>query len=182
MSVEARTQIQRAPIALPTVHSDLVRRQMRLAWWLLLPSLLVVALVALVPLLQTIYQSLTNERLASARAVQFVGLKNYADLLTDDAFRHSIWVTILFGILSSTLFFYRQDMILAVALLGPLYIAAIGGKRGQHALLLIAAIHSLVLFEIMDLHAPRDGAAAVRSLVRAFWDGLKPPAPGADPP
>jgi trehalose/maltose transport system permease protein len=100
MSVEARTQIQRAPIALPTVHSDLVRRQMRLAWWLLLPSLLVVALVALVPLLQTFYQSLTNERLASARAVQFVGLKNYADLLVDDAFRHSIGVTVLFTILT----------------------------------------------------------------------------------
>jgi trehalose/maltose transport system permease protein len=100
MSVEAQTQIQRAPVALPVVHSDLVRRQMRLAWWLLSPSLLVVALVALIPLLQTIYQSFTNERLASARAVSFVGLKNYADLLTDDAFRHSIWITFLFTVLT----------------------------------------------------------------------------------
>ena len=72
MSVEARTQIQRVPVALPVVHSDLVRRQMRLAWWLLLPSLLVVALVALVPLAQTVYESFTNERLASNRAAQFV--------------------------------------------------------------------------------------------------------------
>src|ERR1051326_4001385 len=100
MSVEAQTQIQRAPVALPVVHSDLVRRQMRLAWWLLSPSLLVVALVALIPLLQTIYQSFTNERLASARAVSYVGLKNYADLLTDDAFRHSIWITFLFTVLT----------------------------------------------------------------------------------
>src|SRR5207248_3342331 len=96
MSVEARAQVRRAPVAAPVVHSDLVRRQMRLAWWLLLPSLLVVALVALIPLLQTIYQSFTNERLASARAIQFVGLKNYTDLLVDDAFRHSIWITVLF--------------------------------------------------------------------------------------
>jgi trehalose/maltose transport system permease protein len=103
MSVEARTQARAAPVTAPAVHSDLVRRQTRLAWWLLLPSLLVVALVALVPLLQTIYQSFTNERLASGRAVQFVGLKNYVDLVQDDAFRHAIWITILFTIL--TVFF-----------------------------------------------------------------------------
>ena len=100
MSVEARTQPRATPVAVPAVHSDLVRRQTRLAWWLLLPSLLVVALVALVPLVQTIYQSLTNERLASARPVQFVGLKNYLDLASDGAFLHSIWVTILFTILT----------------------------------------------------------------------------------
>jgi trehalose/maltose transport system permease protein len=98
--VEARTQVQAAPIALPQVHSVLVRRQMRLAWWLLLPSLLVVTIVAFIPLLQTVYTSFTNERLASARPVMFVGLKNYADLLTDDAFRHSILVTVLFTIIT----------------------------------------------------------------------------------
>jgi trehalose/maltose transport system permease protein len=100
MSVEARAQVRRAPVAVPVVHSDLVRRQMRLAWWLLLPSLLVVALVALIPLLQTFYQSLTNERLASARPSQFVGLKNYIDLAGDDAFRHAIFVTVLFTVVA----------------------------------------------------------------------------------
>ena len=53
MSVQAPAQAQPVPVALPVVHSELVRRQTRLAWWLLLPSLLVVALVALVPLAQT---------------------------------------------------------------------------------------------------------------------------------
>ena len=102
MSVEARTQLRTAPIVVPTVHSDLVRRQIRLSYWLLLPSLLVVGLVALVPLVQTIVQSFTNARLASARPVQFIGLKNYLDLLTDDAFRHAIWVTVLFTLLTVT--------------------------------------------------------------------------------
>ncbi|MBV9547619.1 MAG: sugar ABC transporter permease [Chloroflexi bacterium] len=100
MSVEARSQPRVAPVAVPAGHSDLVKRQARLAWWLLLPSLLVVALVALVPLLQTIYQSLTNERLASGKAVQFVGLKNYIDLAQDEAFRHAIWITILFTVMT----------------------------------------------------------------------------------
>lgn len=73
---------------------------MQLAWWLLLPSLLVVALVALVPLLQTFQASFTNERLASNRPVDFVGLRNYANLVTDAQFLNSIRVTVLFSIVT----------------------------------------------------------------------------------
>ncbi|HEY3057892.1 MAG TPA: sugar ABC transporter permease [Chloroflexota bacterium] len=67
---------------------------------LLAPSLLVVVLVAIVPLLQTIYQSLTDARLASTRPVQFIALRNFADLLTDAQFLNSIKVTVLFTILT----------------------------------------------------------------------------------
>src|SRR5215216_7491156 len=102
MSVEAHTRARPAAIATPRVSSDLVRRQTRLAWMLLAPSLLVVVLVAIVPLLQTIYQSLTDARLASARPVQFIGLRNYTDLLTDAQFLNSIKVTVLFTILTVT--------------------------------------------------------------------------------
>jgi AcrR family transcriptional regulator len=42
------------------------------------------------------------------------------------------------------------------------------------AMLLFAAIHSLVLFELMHIHPPRDGANAVRAMVAALWDGLAP--------
>jgi trehalose/maltose transport system permease protein len=100
MSVEARTQARAGPLAVPAGHSDLVKRQARLAWWLLLPSLLVVAVVALIPLLQTFYLSLTNERMASARQTQFVGLKNYGDLLQDDQFLHAVGVTLLFTVMT----------------------------------------------------------------------------------
>jgi len=47
------------------------------------------------------------------------------------------------------------------------------------ALLLIGAVHSLVLFEIMSLHAPRQGPASVRAIVDALWEGLKPSSSGA---
>ena len=50
---------------------------------------------------------------------------------------------------------------------------------GGAALLLVAAVHSLALFEIMALHAPQDGEAGVRAVINAFWEGLKPPADGA---
>jgi AcrR family transcriptional regulator len=51
---------------------------------------------------------------------------------------------------------------------------------GGAALLLISAVHSLVLFEIMALHAPRDGQASVAAIVNALWEGLKPGAKSDD--
>jgi len=80
---------------------------------LLAPSLLVVFLVAIVPLLQTIYQSLTDARLASARPVQFIGLRNYTDLLTDGQFLNAIRVTVLFTVLTVA-FEFVLGMIIAL--------------------------------------------------------------------
>ncbi len=68
----------------------------RLAWFLLTPTILLIAFVALWPLVQTIYQSFTDARLASGVAPKFVGLRNYQDLLQDTAFRTSIWTTVKF--------------------------------------------------------------------------------------
>jgi trehalose/maltose transport system permease protein len=103
MSVRAETQVRTAPVAVPQVHSKLVQAQTRLAWILLAPSLLVVGLVALIPLAQTIWQSLTNARLASERPVMFVGLDNYVNVLTDPDFRWAVWITVQFSIV--TVFF-----------------------------------------------------------------------------
>ena len=103
MSVRAETRVQPAPVAVPQVHSKLVQAQTRLAWILLAPSLIVVALIALIPLMQTFWQSLTNARLASDRPVMFVGLTNYINLLTDSDFRWTIWITVQFTVV--TVFF-----------------------------------------------------------------------------
>lgn len=81
----------------------LEERKGRIGWVFLTPTLLVVAFVALWPLLQTIYQSFTDARLASAKPVHFVGLKNYGFLIKDAAFGHSIVVTVEFTII--TVFF-----------------------------------------------------------------------------
>jgi len=50
------------------------------------------------------------------------------------------WATVLFGLLLVALYFYRQNMILAVVVLAPLYIAAIGKKRWLHTAVLIAVM------------------------------------------
>jgi trehalose/maltose transport system permease protein len=76
-------------------------RQVRLAWIMLTPALLVVGFVAIYPLGLTVYQSFTNEQfLAGLEPTKWVGLKNYSDLLHDTIFRHSIWVTVKFTVIT----------------------------------------------------------------------------------
>jgi trehalose/maltose transport system permease protein len=94
----AEGEVQTAPRR--RVHSQLAQRQARLAWLLLLPTLAIVAFIAAYPLGRTIYDSLTDARLGSTRAIHFVGLRNYQDLLRDTLFRHSIWVTVKFAVIT----------------------------------------------------------------------------------
>lgn len=53
----------------------------RSAWNLLLPTIIVLVLVAARPLEKTFISSLTDERFASSQTVHFVGFQNYAQLL-----------------------------------------------------------------------------------------------------
>src|ERR671939_302296 len=112
MSVRAAAQARPAAVTAGG-RSELARRQTRLAWILLIPSLVIVALVALVPLLQTIYQSFTDARLASQRPVQFVGLANYSDLIQDPNWWHSVLVTVEFAVLT-VVFEFVLGMIIAL--------------------------------------------------------------------
>ena len=91
----------------------LQRRQTRLAWLMLVPALLVVALVAIFPLARTIYQSFTNQQFLALEPTKWIGFKNYRDLWQDSQFRHSIWVTIKFTLI--TVFFeFVLGMIIAL--------------------------------------------------------------------
>jgi len=62
--------------------SELALREERTAWLLLVPSLLVLLVIALYPLGQVFVSSFTNARFASDQPSQFVGLQNYTDLLS----------------------------------------------------------------------------------------------------
>ncbi|HEU5326512.1 MAG TPA: sugar ABC transporter permease [Thermomicrobiales bacterium] len=76
------------------------QRKTRLAWIFLAPSLLMIAIVAIWPLLQTLYQSFTDAILASPQPVHFVGLDNYKRLVQDLAFRDSIATTVRFTVIT----------------------------------------------------------------------------------
>ena len=94
-------------------RSRLTALQTRTAWLLLIPTLLIVVLVAMIPLIQTVYLSFTNDRLADLSPPQWIGLQNYRDLLHDQKFRDSIWVTVKFTVL--TIFFeFILGMVIAL--------------------------------------------------------------------
>jgi trehalose/maltose transport system permease protein len=80
--------------------SALQRKQTRLAWLMLAPALLVVAFVAFYPLGQTVYQSFTNQQFLVLEPTKWVGLANYRKLVHDEAFRHSIVVTVKFTVVT----------------------------------------------------------------------------------
>src|SRR5690606_6039013 len=72
----------------------------RFAWALVLPSLLVVAIVAFYPLYRTFRLSFTNARLGSLEEPRWLGLLNYEYLFNDDLFRSALWQTTIFTVFS----------------------------------------------------------------------------------
>jgi trehalose/maltose transport system permease protein len=80
--------------------SAIGRQQERLGWMLVVPSVLIVLLVAVYPLIRTFYLSFTNERLGSVRPTRWVGWDNYTRLFDDSLFRHSMINTIEFTVIS----------------------------------------------------------------------------------
>jgi trehalose/maltose transport system permease protein len=89
-----------APVPRRRRGTKLQRRQTRIAWILLIPSLAVVCFVALFPLGRTIYQSFTNQEfLAGLEPTKRVGFDNYFGpngIIHDSFFKDSIIVTVKF--------------------------------------------------------------------------------------
>ena len=86
---EAQAKFKDAPM------SSWARARERLAWVLVFPSLLVVAVVALYPLFESVRLSFTNARFGSARAYEYIGFRNYERLFNDSAFRNALKNTIV---------------------------------------------------------------------------------------
>jgi trehalose/maltose transport system permease protein len=63
-------------------QSELANKEERLAYLLLVPTFLILFLIALYPLASVFYNSMTNRVFASAQPVEFVGFENYARLLS----------------------------------------------------------------------------------------------------
>jgi trehalose/maltose transport system permease protein len=89
-----------APVPRRRRRTKLQRRQTRIAWVLLIPSLAVVGFVALFPLGRTVYQSFTNQEfLAGLEPTKWVGFDNYFGpngVIHDTFFKDSIIVTVKF--------------------------------------------------------------------------------------
>lgn len=62
--------------------SELAKREEKLAFRLLLPTFLVLFLVAFYPLVQVFYTSFTNKTFASSAETKYIGFENYRQLLS----------------------------------------------------------------------------------------------------
>lgn len=80
--------------------SEMAKRQERLAYLFLIPSLVVVIGVAFWPLANTVYATFFDARLGSARAWEFVGLKNYQTLIGDVKWWEAVWTTVKFTVVA----------------------------------------------------------------------------------
>jgi trehalose/maltose transport system permease protein len=95
-------------------RTTLQRRQTRIGWILLLPSLAVVAFVAFYPLGKTVYQSFTNQEfLAGLEPTKWVGLENYRELWHDTIFRDAVWLTVKFTLITVS-FEFALGLIIAL--------------------------------------------------------------------
>lgn len=62
--------------------NELGRSEQRLAYWLLLPTFLILLGIAIYPMFSVITNSFTNRVFASSKPIEFVGLDNYVQLLS----------------------------------------------------------------------------------------------------
>ncbi len=82
---------------------DLLERQRRLAWYLIVPAVLVVFLVIGYPLIQVLVYSVLKYKLDGVTPPSFVGLGNYAFILSDPDFWLAVQNTLVFSVFSVTL-------------------------------------------------------------------------------
>lgn len=83
--------------------TETAKRTERLAWLFILPTLLVVLLVAGYPLFNTIYVTFFDAKLGSSRAWEYVGIENYTDLLSNANWWSSVGNTLRFTVASVVL-------------------------------------------------------------------------------
>jgi trehalose/maltose transport system permease protein len=79
---------------------DLLERQRRLAWYLILPAVFVVFLVIGYPLIQVLVYSFMKYKLDGVTPPSFAGIDNYLFIFSDSDFWHAVWITLIFTFFS----------------------------------------------------------------------------------
>ena len=78
-------------------------RETVVAWWMVLPALLVISIIAFFPLFKTFYDSFYEYSLRPDIEKKFVGFQNYIELFKDDRFIAALKTTVIFTIVSVAL-------------------------------------------------------------------------------
>src|SRR6266566_4663251 len=96
------TQAAALPAHKPSLRERLDVGNGVFPYFLVAPTIIVIALVAVYPIIDSIRLSLLDNPLIPAGAA-FVGLRNYLQIIGDPAFRSSIGITISFSVISVAL-------------------------------------------------------------------------------
>lgn len=80
--------------------SDRAKAENRLGQQLVLPAVILMVLVTAYPMVQALYLSLFRYRLTTPDDREFVGLGNYATVLTDSLFWQDTWNTVLIMVIT----------------------------------------------------------------------------------
>lgn len=96
------TQTAALPARKPTLRERLDLGSGMLPYFLVAPTIIIIALVAVYPIIDSVVLSLQDNPLI-ASGTAFVGLRNYLQVVANPAFRNSIGVTIVFSVVSVAL-------------------------------------------------------------------------------
>jgi len=96
------TQPAAIPARKPTLRERLDFGSGLFPYFLVAPTIIIIALVAVYPIIDSIRLSLLDNPLIASGAA-FVGLRNYAQVIGDPAFRSSVNVTVVFSVVSVAL-------------------------------------------------------------------------------
>jgi multiple sugar transport system permease protein len=95
------------------LKEELASPERRTAYYMVLPALIVILVVAFFPILSSVWLSLHRSTLTQTGP--FVGLQNYAQMFTDPVFRSDLANTLIFTLVSVTIeFFVGLGIALAV--------------------------------------------------------------------
>src|SRR6266581_2099321 len=96
------TQAAALPVHKPTLRERLDMGSGTLPYFLVAPTIIIIALVAVYPITDSIRLSLLENPLIPSGAT-FVGLRNYLQVVGDPAFKNSVGITITFSVVSVAL-------------------------------------------------------------------------------
>jgi multiple sugar transport system permease protein len=88
------------PVSAPRGISDRSRAERKLGWMLAGPAFVVMLLVTAYPIVQAVWYSLFSYRLTDPENREFIGLSNYAVILTDGVWWTSILVTVIITVVT----------------------------------------------------------------------------------
>ncbi len=77
---------------------SLERGRSRWGWFFVSPGILFFSIFSFYPILNAFYTSFFNKKLLSLKAPAFIGLRNYAVVLTSDEFWNSVSATLIFSV------------------------------------------------------------------------------------